>query len=229
MSELRVMTLAKYGVVKNTTPQHRRPGDLETAQNVQRADNRAQGALRKRDGIEDFATVTGSVLAVINVGFIPNITDRERGDPMQARVYKSANQALTTAVIAAASFDVENYDVGPLHDNAVDNSRMTVPANGAGYYLIIAQASFEARPAAAGRVGVYIYKNGSERVAIQEEICDNGGDAGLGLSIQCSAIIPLNVGDYVELWARQDSGGNLNLLGGTDDLTSLTVFRIATL
>jgi hypothetical protein len=226
---MKVMNLATYGVVRNVTPKHHRDGELQVAQNVQRGQAASQGALRRRDGIGTLADVGGPVLSVVNIGYVPIITDRDRGDPMQARVSKSASQTLTTATLTVASFNVENYDIGPLHDTVTNNSRMTVPPNGAGYYLIIAQASFAARPAAAGRVGVYIYKNGAQRISIQEEICDDGGDAGLGLSIQCSAIIPLGVGDYVELWARQDSGGNLDLLGGSDDLTSLTVFRLATL
>ncbi len=50
--------------------------------------------------------------------------------------------------------------------------------------------------------------------------------ATLNISNQVAAIFSLATGDYVKLWAEQNSGGNLNLLGVGSDLTSLSMIRL---
>jgi hypothetical protein len=176
----------------------------------------------------------GPVMAIINVALVPPpLLDPDsgvevgQGVPMRCRAYKTAHQVIADNTLTVATFDVEDFDVGNLHDNVTDNSKFTCPADGAGVYLVIAQSSWEGRNATGGRVGVFIYKNGSQRLFMQEETPDAAsGDDNLGTSIQCSGLVVMVPGDYIEMKVQQDSGGALDLLGITNDLTSLTIARL---
>jgi len=51
------------------------------------------------------------------------------------RLKKSTAYTLSNGSFGSVVFDVEDFDVGGMHDNAVNNTRVTIPANGAGIYL----------------------------------------------------------------------------------------------
>jgi hypothetical protein len=74
---------------------------------------------------------------------------------------------------------------------------------------------------------VYIYKNGSQRLAIQEETPDaSSGDGNLGTTFQVSAFDIAVPGDYYEMHVQQNSGGALNLLGGAVDASTFAAARL---
>lgn len=112
-----------------------------------------------------------------------------------ALVKKSANQtAANYTVEAVVAFDTEVYDDGGWHDNAVNNSRFTVPAGvtkvrlsaGVGVELITA-SSF---------VQIQFIKNGVALVPTQlnrAEISFAAHYAGF-----TSAVVPCVAGDYFE-------------------------------
>ena len=61
----------------------------------------------------------------------------------RAQVTKSGDQVYTTALVTVVAFDVENYDVGGLHDNSSNNARLTIPPNGEGTYKIDANLPYQ--------------------------------------------------------------------------------------
>jgi hypothetical protein len=235
MGRIDVFNLGAGGVKLTGSPLHIPDGSLTFAQNIQKTLAREGGGISKRSGQDLLADVgTGPVLSIHNVALVPpplldpdTGTEVDPGDEMRCRATKTAHQTITTATLTTATFDLEDYDVGGLHDVVTQNSRFTIPAGGDGIYLVIGQSSWEGRAAAGGRVGVFIYKNGSTRLFMQEETPDGAaGDGNLGTSIQCVGLVPLVAGDYLEMKVQQNSGGDLDLLGITADLTSFTIARL---
>lgn len=161
-----------------------------------------------------------------------NGTDIYWGDdtPTQPKV-KAIRTTNTSIAAGAGGYDALGGNLVDLEAVIFDShsfwssgtpSRLTVPAGQAGYYLIVAQASWNT--SATGRKAGWIYKNGS-RVGIAEV---NGDDGGLGLSFTVATFIQLAVGDYVELVVRQDSAGALDLLGEAGgSFTQIQMVRIA--
>ncbi len=140
-----------------------------------------------------------------------------------ASVKKSATQSLATATIAAVTFDQEEFDTDSYHSTASNTSRLTVPK--AGKYLICANLTFA--PQTAGTRFAWFGINGdgtNYRLALSGGMDPELDDCGLS----CFAIEDLAANDYVELFAYQSSGGNLNI-NAEAGKTGYTRFSIARL
>ena len=57
------------------------------------------------------------------------------GQP-RVRVGKSADQTIANSSSTIVSWNQESFDVGDLHDNSTNNSRLTIPADEAGVYMV---------------------------------------------------------------------------------------------
>jgi hypothetical protein len=126
-----------------------------------------------------------------------------------ASVYRTANQSINSAANTAIQFDNEEQDTSAFHDNVTNNTRLTVPY--AGTYAVWACVQF----AAAGGNLRYIFfgRNGLNTagnlkgLALQQVAL-----AGQVVALVSSAkFVNLSAGDYIELFAFQDSGGALNV------------------
>lgn len=225
MKKLSVLQLGRHGVNVTKSPLHIHDAELTNAQNAEVRAESALSGLVKRAGMSDFSTMSGAVLGLQSVGLAPVFLDSEVPETvetnMRCRIYKSAHQEIANGVLTVLTFDLEDYDVGGLHDNAVNPERITIPPGGDGLYLIGAQYSLET--SASGRKSVQLHKNGTDRFGISEVMGDDGG---LALSLQCWAVINLVAGDYVVTQVRQDSGGPLDAFGIAQDLCSMTCIRL---
>lgn len=225
MTKLSVLQLGRHGVNVTKSPLHIHDAELVNGQNAEVRAESALSAIVKRGGISDFSTMTGAILGLQTVGVLAPLTPEEIPETtetnMRCRIYKTANQSIADGILTTLTFDVEDYDVGALHDNAVNPERIIIPTGGDGLYLIGAQYSLET--SASGRKSVQLHKNGSERFGISEVMGDDGG---LALSLQCWAVINLVAGDYVVCKVRQDSGGPLDAFGVGADLCSMTCIRL---
>jgi len=130
----------------------------------------------------------------------------------RARAYPSAAQTISHATWTKVTLDTENYDV--LGEFASSRYTATV----AGYYLCIGSVGYTA--VADKLYEVSIYKNGAgacrdfRHSSHVEDVSPKAVD-----------IIYLAVNDYVELYTRQWSGGNLNTRA-ISDATYLAVTRL---
>jgi hypothetical protein len=132
------------------------------------------------------------------------------------QVYKSAQQTLTNNTETALTFNTERFDTDTFHDTSTNTSRMTIPSGKAGYYLVIATVTFLSNSTPARAVTLRL--NGDEYAYLQQlQPVSNGGTITGG-----SYIINLAVADYIEIFARQESGGNLNVGAGSLS-TSFTI------
>jgi hypothetical protein len=119
-----------------------------------------------------------------------------------ARLNNSSNQSLLNATPTALTFNTETYDFGGLY-NAARNTRLTALVSG--IYQIFGTCSFSSNSTGFRRLQCFL--NGISNIVIT----DNPANASAATTnVSISASYYLNRGDYVELFARQDSGGTLN-------------------
>jgi hypothetical protein len=141
---------------------------------------------------------------------------------VRCSAYHNTTQSLTTAVEATLTFNSEDFDVGTMHDNASNNTRVTIPASNTGVYLAIGGTQFAAN--ATGYRQLNLYKNGSTILATTVVAVSSAAQVTV---CQVSAVVSLAAADYLELAATQNSGGNLNAGSATRSLASfLQVIRI---
>jgi hypothetical protein len=160
------------------------------------------GLTLRLKAVNDAETVAQPGIVLDRVGFISGA-----GQP-STYVTNSGTQSLTNNVPTAIAFNTETYDIGGCHDNAVNNTRLTVPTGGDGTYLMVGTVSYAANNA--GLRAAFIILGGATGLA---SIVVNAvvGDI---TSVQAVALQQLTAGQYVELWGFQTSGGALNANAG---------------
>jgi hypothetical protein len=121
------------------------------------------------------------------------------------RVTNSANQTIATGTATAVTFDTEQYDPNGMHSTVSNTSRLTCQV--AGKYHIYGGTFWDANTT--GIREWFIRLNGS---TILSYLSTNPVGSGGGTSQIISTTYALAVSDYVELLAKQTSGGNLNIL-----------------
>lgn len=137
------------------------------------------------------------------------------GTVPHAHVYRTTTQSITSGTPAAIGFDAEEFDNVPpglsqQHDNATNNTRLTCQL--AGLYWVHAHWRYANNTA--GTRYWELRKNGGTTIVDSEM----GTGANFFNGIPVGTHIRLVVGDYIEAWANQTSGGALNVHGaGRDD------------
>jgi hypothetical protein len=125
-----------------------------------------------------------------------------------ARV-RHASTAVTvpSAATAVLSYDTTDFNIGGVF-SAAQPTRLTAPV--AGRYLI--SASVRWNPHANGRRTLAVELNGTvAQIARSNVSAYWATTANFSPEQTAETIYKLNAGDYVEVWAYQDSGGPLNL------------------
>jgi hypothetical protein len=109
--------------------------------------------------------------------------------------------ANTTQVIL--TFNDEVFDTNGFHDNATNNSRITIPTGYAGYYRITCNAAYAAN--GTGIRYIIVYKNGSSFQEFSQK--------GEAEDVNCTYTFVANlaVADYIQFNCFQNSGGSLNI------------------
>lgn len=135
---------------------------------------------------------------------------------------QSSAQTLTDSTATAITFGTEDVDRDGGHSTSVNPSRYT--AQTAGYYLPTGAVAFAAN--ATGRRVSRWSVNGS---------AENATRIDLPASASSITIVPaaqkpiyLNVGDYLELFGTQTSGGNLDTYSGGEAQSHVTLMWIST-
>lgn len=145
---------------------------------------------------------------------LDTLTDGSNADALHAHgrqgfvgveVYNSLAQTIGTGVHTAVEFDVEQEDSDAFHDTVTNNSRLTVPAGLNGRYAIHGQIMWTANAS-----GFRILTIRVDNAAVAQNVQDNSAQVrtmGIGY------IINLAAASYVELFAYQDTGGDLTVRG----------------
>jgi len=127
----------------------------------------------------------------------------------------AANYSIPTNTQAPIPFTVEQYDTGGFHDNAVNPSRITVPA---GYSWAQLTSSVRFAHSTVGiRISEY-WKNGVWLPGSVRQ--ENPASHGVVGQASTTCVVACVEGDYFEFVPVQASGGNLNL----EKINDLTCF-----
>lgn len=150
---------------------------------------------------------SGQVLTSNGAGALPTFqAGGGGGQTSSCKVYNSSNQSLANNTETTLSFNSEVWDNDTLHDTVTNNSRITVPADGAGMWLIIGEVTFQTNGTNDRRI--VIFQNGS-LVALNVIKAPSAA-----LRLQICYIAEAANSDYFELRAWQNSGGSLNAESG---------------
>ena len=117
-------------------------------------------------------------------------------------VYRSTVQTIATSTGTKVQFQTEVFDSDNAYDNAT-NYRFTVPSGKAGKYLF--GYGIMSTTNTTGRFYADIFKNGTNGFAT-DEIAYTQYD-----TLGKTAVLDLSVGDYIEVYVTQFTGGNIDL------------------
>jgi hypothetical protein len=133
------------------------------------------------------------------------------------RVSNAAGTSIPNATDTAIPFASESYDTDSMHDTVTNNTRITI--NTPGVYMIAANVTFAG--SSVGSRSVYLRLNGSTVIGYMTEKVTDDATQGGGVTITVAR--KLNAGDYVEVMARQTSGGALALSTSGSEYTACAV------
>ncbi len=129
------------------------------------------------------------------------------------RVERSTNQSIPNGTWTALSFDTIITEEKPATTSQWSSGDPTqLICRLPGYYLINAHVRLAAN--ATGGRGINLVKNGSTALVGNVYAAFSGIDA----HIQCSAIVKLDTGDYIEAKAYQNSGAALDAVATSSNL-----------
>jgi hypothetical protein len=123
-----------------------------------------------------------------------------------ARVTSTAALTLTSGASSWVTFDTTDFNVGAVY-NAAQPTRMTAPI--AGRYLIMATVRWS--PNNVGRRILALELNHSVATIARNSVSPYSTTGTFAPEQTVQVVYKLNAGDYVEVFANQDSGGDLGL------------------
>lgn len=135
--------------------------------------------------------------------------------PPMFRGRQSATQTFTSGVWAAVHLDATDVDTDSGHSNVTNNSRYT--AQTGGWYWVVGFCAWQ-NSNNTDPIYCALYVNGSIVVGTAQSLTKVGGAGGFA-SLASSSLIHLHAGDYVEVYARQDTGANYTTWTNNVDLT----------
>ena len=146
---------------------------------------------------------TGQVLTV--AGGVPTWSSPATTGFVGCNLTRNSNLNVNSSTNTAVGWNVEFFDSHNFHDNATNNTRITIPTGYAGRYLFTYQLRWGSN--STGFRSAVIGINGTAGATIGRE--DNL--ANQAVIMNGSFMLNLVVGDYVELFATQNSGATIGL------------------
>ena len=121
----------------------------------------------------------------------------------------NVSTAITANTAFAVAFTTENFDTDTFHDNATNNTRITIPTGKGGKYLISGFVNN-----ALGSPGSYsfmsLYKNGSQLTAMgnrEGQVVRGNGEGNLTFT----EVVTLSAADYLEMYYQQGNTETVNM------------------
>jgi hypothetical protein len=163
---------------------------------------------------------TGQVLAV--TGGVPAWTTIATGSSFAGvKVYSvSGSISVPNNTVTTLTFNGEAFDTNGFHSTTTNTSRLTIPTGKAGYYWIFADLQYAA--GTAPKLQAQIHVNGGAVYASAHPAA--GGD--FNSSCLVYTVVNLAEGDYVELKARQITGGSIDAKLNNETETNLGMFYL---
>jgi hypothetical protein len=113
-----------------------------------------------------------------------------------ARVYDSGDQSVSASSWTAVTFDSERFDTDSMHSTSSNTSRLTVPTDGDGIYLVGANL----RLTTTGEIRVRLLKNGATVIGQVSHSIDSGSPP-TNTDLQVQSLVSLSATDYIQVQA----------------------------
>lgn len=126
----------------------------------------------------------------------------------RVRATRTTDLTVTTGTETLVPLTAEDFDTHSFHDNATNNTRLTVPAGMGGVYLIFGQVKFDSSTSGNARV-VSLWKNGTAGTRLAEQSINNQGGGSLSRGMNVATIDVLVAGDYISLGVFHNVGADL--------------------
>lgn len=150
---------------------------------------------------------TGQVLTAANLNTY--LRDNMKGvggtDKPMCRAFNSANITVGSASLSVLNLDSERFDTQAMHSTVSNTGRITAPTGWGGIYVFGGGINWQA--SAAGTKRQLALKLNSATVVALVTI---PVPTAILIDMNIHAVYSLAAGDYVEMLAYQDTGGNLN-------------------
>jgi hypothetical protein len=119
----------------------------------------------------------------------------------------NSQQLISNNTDTVVTLPTEVFDTDGFHSTSSNTGRITIPSGKAGYYLFYGYVNFSSNTTGNRRLKFSV----NNTTGSAERSCNAiTGSSGLSL-VYLTAVINCAVGDYVNMIAFQDSGGNLYL------------------
>ena len=139
----------------------------------------------------------------------------------RASVSLSADETITTGLITAIPWDTEDVDTNELVDIAGSPTRITMTR--AGFYIVTANIRWETD--LTQERTIVIRKNGATFLATDIRSATVVNNFGRDTQNNISYLGHFAAADYVEIWVHQDTGGDLDVVDGSE--TYFAVCRLS--
>jgi hypothetical protein len=117
---------------------------------------------------------------------------------------KSTAQSFSNNTAAALTWDTESIDTNAFHSTSSNTSRITIPTGKAGAYQVNSQIAWAFN--GTGNRFMYMKKNGNYVAGTEDTPVSY-------CVLSIDIILNLAVGDYIEVFGEQSSGGSLDVRG----------------
>lgn len=156
-------------------------------------------------GVNTGAIITQTYTETIIRDNLLYLYDRVNNPP-RAFAYNNTTQSIANTTDTAVALNAEFVDSATLHDNATNNSRITIPAGEGGWWLFVGKIEFVTN--ATGQRKLMLRLGGAtEMAAVQLDTAAGGNATKLTIAFMWNAA----AAEYYELVVSQNSGGALNL------------------
>lgn len=129
-----------------------------------------------------------------------------RGNP-RVRVGRSTTQAIASGALTAVQFDLEHHDTHSLHSTSSNTSRITIPTNWGGTYLVGACVQWALNTDPTNRRHAEIRRDGVTKIVDIEGPPDSAGYCTQQLTTTWHAL----ESQYIELLVYQETGSPVNV------------------
>lgn len=155
--------------------------------------------------IADDAVDENKLDLTADYAFTGTITGAGENNVPAFSTYVSSNQSISNATNTKVNFDTEHFDTDSAYDTT--NKRFTVPSGEAGKYFI--SAGYNGNSDTTTKLYIMIYVNGNSTFSsmLFQNIKYRDNDS----YIQINRTMDLSVGDYVEIFVRQEQGSTATL------------------
>jgi len=137
---------------------------------------------------------------------------------------KSVDQTINNNTLTQISWDTETFDTDAYHSTVTNTSRITIPSGKAGYYRITTRITFAGVTTFRSRQ-VRLYKNGAG-FELFNQVSSGTATDGDDNSFELNTVANLAVGDYLEIYAFQVSGGTLPVRGNAQFGMPQSIFTV---